>query len=93
MGRDGAICDTGMSARRGNAVSRRLVVTAAVCVAQRAAAQTQPKVSRAVAKYQDSPRGGLSCEACTFFRRPASCQVVLGDVSPHGWCEFFDMPD
>jgi hypothetical protein len=81
-----------MSASPGKA-SRRFLLAAAVCVAHRAAAQTPAKVSRETAKYQDMPNGGMSCEACSFFRRPASCQVVVGDVNPHGWCQLFDMPD
>ncbi|MGD0108309.1 MAG: hypothetical protein ABSC06_30365 [Rhodopila sp.] len=81
-----------MSARAGKA-SRRFLLTAAVCAAHRAAGQVLLKVSPAVAKYQDTPRGGLSCAGCTFFRRPASCQVVEGTVSPNGWCQLFDMPD
>jgi hypothetical protein len=79
--------------RRGSRYGRRLVLMAAVGVTHRVAAQTPPKVSRAVAKYQDTPRGGMSCAACTFFRSPASCQVVEGVVSPNGWCQLFDMPD
>jgi len=43
------------------------------------------KMSQAEAKFQDIPRGGLSCVGCTFFRRPASCQVVEGTISPNGW--------
>jgi hypothetical protein len=72
---------------------RRWVLLAAVCVTQRAVAQAPPQVSRETAKYQDSPRGGQTCEACTFFRRPRACQVVEGDISPDGWCQLFDMPD
>jgi hypothetical protein len=81
-----------MSARLGN-TSRRFVLAAAVCVVRRAAAELPAKVSLAAAKYQDTPHGGLSCQACTFFRRPASCQVVDGPISANGWCELFDMPD
>jgi hypothetical protein len=92
MDQDGAIYGMGMSPRRGK-TSRRLVLAAAVGLAHQAAAQPPAKFSREAAKYQDTPRGGLSCEACSFFRRPASCQVVVGTVSPHGWCQLFDMPD
>jgi hypothetical protein len=69
------------------------VLAAAVCVTHAAAAQAPARLSHAAARYQDTPRGGLSCQACSFFRRPASCQVVEGDVSPNGWCQLFDMPD
>jgi hypothetical protein len=82
-----------MPAKQGNVVSRRLVVTVAAGAAHRAAAQVGPKMTRVAAKYQEMPRDGLSCEACTFFRRPASCQVVEGAVSPNGWCQLFDLPD
>jgi hypothetical protein len=86
---DGAICDTGMSARRG----RRWVLAAAFCGTREVWAQASVKVSRAEVRYQDTPRGGLSCVGCTFFRRPRSCQVVEGDISPNGWCRLFDLPD
>jgi hypothetical protein len=95
-----------MSARRdeGRLRSRRFVLAAAACLAHRAAAGqvpanvasppvALPKVSPAAAKYQDTPHGGMTCEACTFFRRPHACQVVEGDISPSGWCQLFDMPD
>jgi hypothetical protein len=62
-------------------------------VAHQASAQMPPRISPAAAKYQDTPRGGMSCAACTFFRRPATCQVVEGNVGPNGWCALFDMPD
>ena len=91
MDQDGAICGMAMSPRRGN-TSRRFVLAAAIGLTHQAAAEPV-KVSRETAKYQDTPHGGLSCEACSFFRRPASCQVVVGTVSPHGWCQLFDMPD
>jgi hypothetical protein len=69
------------------------MLMAAMCAAHQAVAQTPPKLSRIAAKYQDRPRGGLSCAACTFFRRPDQCQVVDGAISPNGWCALFDMPD
>jgi hypothetical protein len=81
-----------MSPTRGN-TSRRLLL-ASMFVTTGAWAETAPvQMSRADAKYQDTPRGGLSCAGCTFFRRPRSCQVVAGDISPTGWCRLFDLPD
>ncbi|HUB11119.1 MAG TPA: hypothetical protein VMB34_04105 [Acetobacteraceae bacterium] len=59
----------------------------------RARADAPARISQAAAQYQDHPRGGLNCSGCTFFRRPRSCQVVAGDVSPNGWCRLFDLPD
>jgi hypothetical protein len=79
------------------AVSRRRVLATALAAtgvaARDAAAQVPAKMSQAAAQYQDHPRGGLSCVGCTLFRRPRSCQVVEGDISPNGWCKFFDLPD
>jgi len=75
--------------------SRRRLLAAALSVGGSgdALAQTAPKISQAAAQYQDRPRGGLSCIGCTFFQRPRACKVVEGDISPHGWCRLFDLPD
>jgi len=56
-------------------------------------ATAQQKMSQAEAEYQDRPRNGLICAACTLFRQPRSCEIVQGDISPNGWCKFFDLPD
>jgi hypothetical protein len=56
-------------------------------------ASAQQQMSKAEAEYQDRPKNGLACAACTLFRPPSSCQVVEGDISPSGWCKFFDLPD
>src|SRR5690242_20185745 len=53
----------------------------------------QVKMPPGEAAYQDGPRNGLSCAACSLFRPPRSCEVVAGDISPRGWCKFFDLPD
>jgi hypothetical protein len=56
-------------------------------------AWAQQKMSQADAEYQHRPRNGLTCAACSLFRKPRSCEVVEGDISPEGWCKFFDLPD
>ena len=53
----------------------------------------QQKMSQADAEYQDRPKNGLTCAACSLFRNPRSCEIVEGDISPDGWCKFFDLPD
>lgn len=58
-----------------------------------APASAEQKMSRSEAEYQDAPKNGLTCAACTLFRPPRSCEVVAGDISPNGWCKFFDLPD
>jgi hypothetical protein len=77
---------------------RRLIglgpISLALCLTgTRNGSAEQAKTSQAAAQYQDHPRGGLSCVGCTFFRKPQSCQVVAGDISPNGWCRLFDLPD
>jgi hypothetical protein len=47
----------------------------------------------AEAEYQDRPKHGLGCAACTLFRPPRSCEIVQGDISPSGWPKFFDLRD
>jgi len=57
------------------------------------AEEPQATVSQIAAAYQNTPKGLLSCAACTFFIPPRSCKVVRGDISPTGWCKLFDLPD
>src|SRR5947209_10588924 len=51
-------------------------------------APAQPKMSQTDAEYQDQPSNGLTCAACSLFRKPRSCEIVEGDISPNGWCRF-----
>lgn len=38
-------------------------------------------------KYQNKPgAGGKKCSQCRFFKKPHSCSVVTGTISPNGWC-------
>ena len=92
----GAICAMGMSASRPDAElpPRRWLLAARWRTAAARGCRRPPrKMSQAEAQYQATPRGGLSCVGCTFFRSPSSCQVVEGEVSPTGWCRLFDLPD
>jgi hypothetical protein len=56
-------------------------------------AQTDTKMSRAQAQYQDTPNGIYSCGNCSLFERPKSCKVVEGEVSEDGWCKAFAFVD
>jgi hypothetical protein len=104
MAAAGAICATAMShgqrdegGFRTNRLTRRELMTAAVgglSAALPAGAEEQPgKLSQTAAAYQSTPKGLFSCAVCTLFIRPRSCKVVSGDISPTGWCRFFDLPD
>jgi hypothetical protein len=87
------------SHRRIGTLTRRTLLTATFATGASAAvpARAEPPplqpVSKAEAKYQAAPRGMFSCAVCSFFVKPRACKVVQGDISPHGWCKFFDMPD
>jgi hypothetical protein len=72
------------------AVLRRTLVHAALCggiLGPRSAA-AQQKMSHADAEYQDRPKNGLTCAACSLFRRPRSGEVVEGDISPMAGANF-----
>jgi hypothetical protein len=49
----------------------------------------QQKISKEMAKYQDSPKDGHKCSECTFFEAPKACKAVEGDISPDGWCQLW----
>jgi hypothetical protein len=101
----GAICATAMSRglheeggfRLDRRLTRRELMTAArggLSATLPARAEEQPgKMSQIAAAYQSTPKGLFSCAVCTFFIRPRGCKVVSGDISPTGWCKFFDLPD
>ena len=55
--------------------------------------RAQQKMLQSDAAYQDTPKNGLTCAACSLFRPLRSCEIVQGDISPNGWCKFFDLPD
>ena len=82
-------------------VSRRSFLTAsAAVVAGTAATATDAEavgflfgyrcVSKSEAIYQSRPNRGQRCGLCRHFRGPNRCAIVCGDISPQGWCRFFE---
>lgn len=77
-------------------LSRRSVLRGAVLVATGTLAAGviriahAQKMSKADAKYQDSPKDGQQCSACVYFQAPDKCGVVEGAVKPEGWCAMFN---
>ena len=55
----------------------------------RGAADAQQKAPEQMVQYQDSPKGGHQCSACSNFVAPASCTVVEGKIGAHGWCSIW----
>ena len=49
----------------------------------------QLKMSKALSKYQDTPKNGQHCSTCSHFVGPASCAVVVNPIVPQGWCQFY----
>lgn len=74
--------------------SRRSVVKSVAVMAgaalaglfSREEALAQQKASKALMKYQDSPKGDQKCSNCLQFVPPDGCRVVEGTVSPDGYC-------
>jgi hypothetical protein len=82
--------------RRKPLLTKRSVLAAGfgfAAAAARAEAPAPVKISQAEAQYQNTPKGMFSCPVCGFFIKQRSCKVVAGDISPHGWCKLFDLPD
>ena len=65
------------------------VLGAALVIRSTHVAEAQSKTDKKTAKYQDHPNKGQDCNHCSYFRPPHSCQLVEGQISPHGWCSFF----
>ena len=49
-------------------------------------AHAQQKVAKSVVQYQDAPKGGHQCSGCSNFVAADGCKVVVGKISPRGWC-------
>jgi len=47
-------------------------------------------VPKDVARYQDRPNRGQRCGRCMHFRPPDGCEIVTGQISPQGWCRYFE---
>ena len=79
------------TARR--AVLRGTLLGAALALLPTMTARAQRRVSKTAADYQDHPQGRFNCAICAQFRAPHACLIVEGDISPNGWCKFFDLGD
>jgi hypothetical protein len=47
------------------------------------------KLTQSAANYQPRPRGNQRCNTCSQWIQPTDCKVVLGPISPTGWCSLF----
>jgi hypothetical protein len=80
-------------APQAQSVSRRALVGGAcllvTCATAGAVAAAPSKVPQRDAGYRNSPQGGARCERCSQFIAPSNCKLVVGPISPSGWCSFF----
>lgn len=57
-----------------------------------ATARAQAKASKDAMHYQSTPNNGMQCSGCKHFQpgkdatADGSCDIVDGDISPHGYC-------
>jgi hypothetical protein len=52
-------------------------------------AAAQQKLAKTMIMYQDGPKDGLRCDACTHWQPPNACAIVEGPINPAGWCGAF----
>jgi hypothetical protein len=52
-------------------------------------AEAVNRFTKVASKYQNHPNGDQRCALCMHFRAPGSCEVVMGHISPGGWCKWF----
>jgi hypothetical protein len=72
----------------------KAIILPALAAAFSGAAVTtaEAKSSKAAVKYQNKPKGTQACAGCRFFvpgktsTAAGTCQIVSGQISPHGWC-------
>lgn len=62
-----------------------LGVLAAGATIGRASAQDQ-KIAQSLVQYQATPKEKAQCDGCTNWAPPNACKIVVGDISPKGWC-------
>jgi hypothetical protein len=47
------------------------------------------RFTKGASRYMNHPNGDRRCAGCMHFRPPGSCEVVMGRISPHGWCKWW----
>jgi hypothetical protein len=77
--------------------SRRRLLTGALvtgglataALATGGSASTPTKVAQKTASYQATPKGSARCNVCSLWQAPESCKLVVGPISPTGWCSLY----
>jgi hypothetical protein len=73
---------------RGEIISLLAGLPAAVAVTTAAASAADDSGgTKKTYKYQTKPGPkGQKCSGCSLFKKPSSCQLVKGKISPNGYC-------
>jgi hypothetical protein len=74
------------ASRRGILKTGLTILAGTVALAGTARAQDDDKVDQSTVAYQTTPNNGQQCSSCVNFVAPNACKVVLGTISPGGWC-------
>ena len=53
------------------------------------ASAADSKIAPQTVDYQETPKDGRACAACSFFEPPSACKAVSGKISPTGWCKLW----
>ena len=48
------------------------------------------KRTKASVRYGPVSTDNVRCEDCKNFVQPHSCKLVLGEISPAGWCKLWE---
>ncbi|WP_156941731.1 twin-arginine translocation signal domain-containing protein [Mesorhizobium sp. WSM2561] len=62
----------------------------ASCMTGQPTARGAGTTPKPVALYQNSPNKGRRCGGCKHFLEPNACGIVAGEISPNGWCRFYE---
>ena len=54
------------------------------------AEDAKPTKDKHQAAYQAAPRGSQRCGICSMFVKPSGCTLVKGNISPMGWCKYYE---
>lgn len=54
------------------------------------AGDIDPENTKAEVSYVEIAESAERCKGCKHFLPPSGCSEVIGQISPHGWCELFD---
>lgn len=53
---------------------------------QQKLAQATEKLAQNIVQYQNTPKEAAKCNVCVNWEPPNACKIVVGPISPEGWC-------